>query len=232
MTLIEQAQTLEELAKRRRDRQLRESEAQKFRLRTQNLSGVVARIRRARTRWEIVSSNGFAAEPLPAGSLKKLDVYAAVAEGQVEAGFHQAEWDSLVRTVKSYADRVETSVQETIDGAKKNLLEGASAAAIKGYTHDPATKAAADGLLAMFATLSDRNWNGVSEIELGTLLQQGRRFRDEFKALQEQGASDVVRTFLAAARSEAGAEFDALTDDVRRELEQRRLFSRVRLVIR
>ena len=51
------------------------------------------------------------------------------------------------------------------------------------------------------------------------------------KRLVEKGASPELRAFLQLAYSN-GAELDALTDQIRQELIQRSLYSRLRLVIR
>jgi len=62
-------------------------------------------------------------------------------------------------------------------------------------------------------------------------LQQPSTFRDDVTRLRESGASENLRAFLAQARND-GAPLDVLTDTLRKELEERKLLGRLRLVLK
>lgn len=233
MTLLQRTQALEAKAKRQREQQVREEVAKSVRARTSSLEKSLVKLGTARLRAEALQSANHVRSSWPNPPLQAFAAYdpAATSPVSVESA-RQAEWDHFAPAFDTYVKKVEKVVEQDIKRAKKSALDGISADEIRDYQGDPSAEQQAVRLLDTLQSLTQRNWETLTEPELLGVLQRASAFREDVTRLRENGASQELRAFLARAARKDGAALDELTEALRAELKSRKLLARLRLVLR
>ncbi len=232
MTLLARTQALEAKAKRRREQDIRGEVAKTVRLRTANLEKALAKLETAHSRAEALGNAGHVRSSWPAPLVQALAGYDPEGASPISVeSTRQAEWEKFTLSLGTFLKKVEKAIEQDIKRAREISLDGISTEEIRGYQDDPSTEEQAKKLLTRLEGLVQQTWEALSGPQLREVLQQARTFRDDVTRLRESGASENLRTFLAQAKKD-GAPLDVLTDQLRKELEERKLLGRLRLVLR
>lgn len=232
MTLLARTQALEAKAKRRREQDTRGEVAKAVRLRTANLEKALAKLDTAHSRAEALENAGHVRSSWPAPPVQALAGYDPAGASPISVeSTRQDEWEKFTLSLSTFLKKVEKVVEQDIKHARETALDGISTEELRGYQDDPSTEEQAKQLFTTLQAISQRSWETLSGPQLSEVLQQARAFRDDVTRLRESGASENLRTFLAQARKD-GAHLDVLTDQLLKELEERKLLGRLRLVLR
>lgn len=232
MTLLERTQALEAKAKRRREQDTRGAVAEHVRARTRSLDKALTKLRTARSRADALENTGHVRSAWPVAPIRALAEYGPAGDSPISVESpRQTEWEKFTLSLGEFVKKVEKAVEQDIKRAKKTALDGISTEEFRGYQDDPSTEEEAEQLLTRFQELHERTWETLAGPALQEVLQQASALRDDVTRLRESGASELLRAFLAQARGN-GAVLDLLTDPLRKELEERKLLGRLRLVLK
>jgi hypothetical protein len=232
MTLLERAQGLELRVRREHEHEVRGSVAETVRARTKNLETHVGKLATARARAAALEAAGRERSSWPLPPVAAFDVYRpkGVAPISVEST-RQREWEKFVTALGKFVERVEKLVGQDIKRAKRSALDDVSLEDLSAYLDDPSTETEARQLLGTLDSLEGSNWETMPAAELLQALQRATAFREQVARLRENGASAELLGFLGLVRNE-GAPLSALTGTLRTELDARKLFGRLRLVLK
>lgn len=231
MSLLARTQTLQARAKRRREQEKRELFADGIRARTKNLEKHLRQLAVARARAAALEEMGLERSPWPPVPAPTFAAYDLGGSPISVDAPRQDEWETFVLALSKFVEKIEKLLAQDIKRAKKATLDGITADDLHDYLADPSAQNQVQRLLETLESLQQRNWEAVGGAELLQLLKQANTFRDEVVRQRETGASGSLLGFLALARKD-GAPLTSMTDELRAELEARKLLGRLRLILR
>jgi hypothetical protein len=229
MTLLERADLLLGRAVKYRERQEREVQAKDMRARTASLSRQLDRLVLIKAKHAALKGLGIEMEPLGEFHPELLSKYE---DERVHGGGTSHHWERFALALRSFVEKFEKDHKANIENIKNQLLGSVGSSELAGYVIDPETKLTAERLKGVHQKLNGSNWEELTAERLVEFIEDARRFIEDYKAMQEKGASPEVRKFLTDARSAHGASLSQFTDSIRNELTSRKLLPLLKVVFK
>lgn len=238
MNLLEQVVALRQQAGRHLQFELREDIARRLRERTGELERYVNEIDDARSRLAKLATVDLPV-PLPSAMplVRATEGYRPIVgamdpKAGIPSDDGAQKWRQLKQAGKAYLEKLDKLVKETVADQRATILAVMSAADIEGLRNVPGTEAAAATLAALRQELSTADWLNASPKNLENLLEKGAAFKGMADGVRAKNVPDAVKDFFQEARSQTGAPYRKLTNEVLAWLQANNQLERVHLVMR